>query len=63
LLFPFQKTGREHHSLHSQGKTDYMEMRQGLADSGTAKGSLDTGKTTTTCYDKEGHEMLVEAIG
>ena len=53
----------KHLSLHNQGKTDYLEMSQGLADSGTEKWSFDTSKMTITYYDKEGREMLVEAIG
>lgn len=51
-----------HLSLHNQDKTDYLEMSQGLADSGTEKWSFDTSKMTITYYDKEGREMLVEAI-
>lgn len=53
----------KHLSLHNQGKTDYLEMSQGLADSGTEKWSFDTSKMTITYSDKEGQEMLVEAIG
>lgn len=52
-----------HLSLHNQGKTDYLEMSQGLADSGTEKWSFDTGKMTITYFDGRGNEMLVEAIG
>ena len=53
----------KHLSLHNEGKTDYLEMSLGLADSGTEKWSFDTNKMTITYYDKEGREMLVEAIG
>jgi uncharacterized protein YbcV (DUF1398 family) len=52
----------KHLSLHEEGKTDYLEMSQGLADSGIEKWSFDTGKMTITYYDTNGHEMLVEAI-
>jgi|SRR5688572_23272874 len=52
----------KHLSLHNKGKTDYLEMSQGLADCGTEKWSFDTSKMTITYYDKEGSEMLVEAI-
>jgi uncharacterized protein YbcV (DUF1398 family) len=48
--------------LHNKGETDYLEMSQGLADSGTEKWSIDTSKMTITYYDKEGSEMLVEAL-
>jgi uncharacterized protein YbcV (DUF1398 family) len=57
-----QESLLKHLSLHNQGKTDYMEMSQGLADSGTEKWSFDTSKMTITYYDKEGREMLVEAV-
>lgn len=53
----------KHLSLHNQGKTDYLEMSRGLADSGTERWSFDTSKMTITYSDKEGQEMLVEAIG
>lgn len=60
------KSNREvflkHLSLHSQGKTDYFQMSQGLADSGIEKWTFDTSKMTITYYDMEGSEMLVETI-
>lgn len=52
-----------HLSLHNQGKTGYLEMVRGLADSGIEKWSFDTGEMTITYYDREGRGMLVEAIG
>ena len=51
-----------HLSLHNQGKTDYVEMSKGLAESGIEKWTFDTSKMTITYYDKDGHRMLVEAI-
>ena len=52
----------KHLSLHNQGETDYLQMSQGLAESGTEKWSFDTSKMTITYYDKVGSEMLVESI-
>jgi uncharacterized protein YbcV (DUF1398 family) len=46
--------------LHNQGKTDYLEMSQGLADSGIEKWSFDTTKMTIAYYDNEGREILIE---
>ena len=51
-----------HLNLHNEGKTNYLEMSQGLADNGVEKWSFDTTKMTITYYDKGGGEMLVEAI-
>jgi len=51
-----------HLNLHNQGKTDYLEMSKGLADSGIEKWTFDTGKLTIAYYDKDGRKMLVEAI-
>ena len=53
----------KHLNLHNQGKTNYLEMSRGLAESGIEKWSFDTSKMTITYYDTEGREMLVEAIG
>ena len=51
-----------HLNLHNQGKTNYVEMSKGLAESGIEKWTFDTSKMTITYYDKDGHRMLVEAI-
>jgi len=51
-----------HLNLHNQGKTSYLEMSKGLADSGIEKWTFDTNKMTIAYYDKDGNEMLVEAI-
>jgi uncharacterized protein YbcV (DUF1398 family) len=52
----------KHLKLHEQGKTSYVEMSQGLADTGIEKWTVDTSKTTMIFYDKAGSEMLVEQI-
>jgi len=51
-----------HLKLHEQGETTYIEMSQGLAESGIEKWSVDANRETMTFLDKEGHEMLVERI-
>jgi uncharacterized protein YbcV (DUF1398 family) len=53
---------RKHLDLHSQGKTTYLEMSKGLADSGIEKWTFDTNKMTIAYYDREDNEILVEAI-
>ena len=61
-----EKSNREnflkHLKLHEQGKTTYIEMSKGLAESGIEKWTVDTGKLTMIFYDKAGSEMLVENI-
>ena len=52
----------KHLKLHEQGKTSYVEMSQGLAESGIEKWTVDTTKMTMIFYDKSGSEMLVETI-
>ena len=52
----------KHVNLHDQGKTNYLEMSTGLADSGIAKWTFDTNKMTIAYYDKNGNEILVETI-
>jgi uncharacterized protein YbcV (DUF1398 family) len=52
----------KHLKLHEQGKTSYVEMSQGLADSGIEKWTVDTSQMTMIFYDKSGSEMLVETI-
>jgi uncharacterized protein YbcV (DUF1398 family) len=48
--------------VHNQGKTNYLEMSKGLADSGIEKWTFDTNKMTIAYYDKSGNEILVEVI-
>ncbi len=52
----------KHLHLHEQGKTTYLEMSQGLAESGIEKWTVDTNKRTMIFYDQAGNEMLVERI-
>jgi uncharacterized protein YbcV (DUF1398 family) len=52
----------EHLRLHSEGRTSYVEMSKGLADSGVEKWTFDTNKLTIAYYDKAGNELLVEEI-
>nr|AUN37612.1 hypothetical protein [uncultured bacterium] len=65
-LFIAEKSNRDnflkHLSLHEQGQTSYVEMSQGLAESGIEKWTVDTRKLTMIFYDKAGNEMLVEKI-
>lgn len=51
-----------HLKLHDQGKTDYFQMSQGLADSGIEKWTFDTEQKTIAYYDKAGNALLVEDI-
>lgn len=51
-----------HLNLHEQGKTDYFQMSQGLADSGVEKWTFDTKQMTIAYYDMAGNELLVEDI-
>jgi uncharacterized protein YbcV (DUF1398 family) len=51
-----------HLKLHEQGKTSYVEMSLGLAESGIEKWTVDTNNPTMIFYDKAGSEMLVEQI-
>ena len=52
----------EHLDRHLQGKTSYLEMSKGLAESGVAKWTFDTNRMTATYYDKAGNEMLAEEV-
>ncbi len=52
----------KHLKLHEQGKTSYLEMSQGLADSGIEKWTVNTSEIIMIFYDKAGNEMLVEKI-
>jgi uncharacterized protein YbcV (DUF1398 family) len=52
----------KHLKLHEQGKTSYIEMSKGLAESGIEKWTMDAHKMTIAYYDKVGNEMLVETI-
>jgi uncharacterized protein YbcV (DUF1398 family) len=52
----------EHLNLHSQHKTSYVEMSQGLAESGIEKWTVDMNRMTMTYYDKTGNALLIESI-
>lgn len=51
-----------HLDLHNQGKTSYLEMSKGLADSGVEKWTVDTQNMTLAFYDKQGSALLIEKI-
>jgi|SRR5215217_9608001 len=48
--------------LHEQGRTTYLEMSKGLAESGIEKWTVDTSELTMTFCDRAGNEMLIEEI-
>ncbi|GCE27640.1 hypothetical protein KDA_31240 [Dictyobacter alpinus] len=52
----------EHLDRHLQGKTNYLEMSKGLAESGIAKWTFDTNRMMVTYYDKADNEMLAEEV-
>jgi uncharacterized protein YbcV (DUF1398 family) len=52
----------EHLGLHEHGRTSYLEMSRGLADSGVEKWTVDTTAMTLSYLDKQGRELLTEAI-
>lgn len=52
----------KHLKAHEEGKTSYVEMSQGLADSGIEKWTFDTNQMTIAYYDKSGNALLTENI-
>ena len=52
----------QHRRRHELGRTTYLEMSRGLAQSGIEKWTVDTRRMTMTFYDKAGREMLVEQM-
>jgi uncharacterized protein YbcV (DUF1398 family) len=52
----------EYLRLHELGKTSYLEMSKGLADSGVEKWTIDTKAMTLIYVDKQGRELVTEAI-
>ena len=52
----------EHLGLHELGRTSYLEMSKGLADSGVQKWTIDTNAMTLTYVDKQGRGLVTEAI-
>jgi aminoglycoside 6'-N-acetyltransferase len=57
-----RETVVEHLRLHEQGKTSYIEMSTGLADSGVEKWTVDTMAMTLTFADTRGIALVVQAI-
>lgn len=57
-----RETFLEHLRQHEQRKTTYLEMSNGLAESGIEKWTVNTEKMTMTFSDKAGRAMLVEPI-
>ena len=51
-----------HLRQHEAGKTTYLELSKGLAQSGIEKWTIDIVVMTVTFFDKAGREMLVEHI-
>jgi uncharacterized protein YbcV (DUF1398 family) len=51
----------EHLGLHELGRTSYLEMSKGLADSGVEKWTVDTNAMTLAYVDKQGREFVTEA--
>lgn len=52
----------KHLKLHEEGTTSYIEMSEGLAESGIEKWSVDTNEATMIFYDLDGNELLVENL-
>jgi uncharacterized protein YbcV (DUF1398 family) len=52
----------EHLDLHRLGRTSYFEMSRGLADSGVEKWTVDTNAMTLTYVDKQGRQLMTEAM-
>jgi len=48
--------------LHESGKTSYVQMSKGLAETGIEKWIIDTQKLTMTFYDKASNELQVDAL-
>jgi len=47
---------------HELGETSYLEMSEGLADSGVERWTVDTQAMTMTFHDRSGCVLLVEPI-
>jgi aminoglycoside 6'-N-acetyltransferase len=52
----------DHLRLHEAGKSSYIELSTGLADSGVEKWTVDTSAMTLTFVDKRGTALVVQAI-
>jgi uncharacterized protein YbcV (DUF1398 family) len=52
----------EHLGRHELGRTSYLEMSRGLADSGVEKWTVDVKAMSLTYVDKQGRALVTEAI-
>lgn len=52
----------EHLRLHEQGKTTYMELSKGLAESGVERWTVDTNAMTIAFVDKRGVALVTNPI-
>ena len=52
----------DHLGLHELGRTSYLEMSKGLANSGVEKWTVDVKAMTLTYVDKQGRALVTEAI-
>jgi uncharacterized protein YbcV (DUF1398 family) len=59
---PNQEEFLRHLRLHGEGKTSYVEMSTGVAESGVGKWTFDTEALTITYYDGSGNVMPREEI-
>ncbi|WP_018341495.1 DUF1398 domain-containing protein [Cytophaga aurantiaca] len=48
--------------IHQQGGTNYLTFCEQAAEAGVETWTVNMGKMTCTYYDKNGNEMLAEAI-
>ncbi len=53
---------KQYLKIHQQGQTDYMTFCNHSAECGVQKWTVSTIEMTCTYYDKQGKEMLSEAI-
>lgn len=53
---------RAHLDRHGLGETAYLEMSQGLADSGIERWTVDTAAMTMTFRDGQGNDRIVDKI-
>lgn len=51
-----------HLDLHEKGKTDYMNMSRGLAETGIEKWTVDTDTATISYYDAKGNPLYLESL-
>lgn len=56
------KAMQKHIEQHGKQETSYIQMSQGLAESGVEKWTFDTHALTLTYYDKAGNTLFSEAL-